>query len=213
MTDLSKAVALQGQDRRFFLEEFVRDFIRTSYRPTRDSAHMIYGVREPLIHIPPEPWEAIDEHLRKVCEPKLLKMNLTASKLLFDFVRKRDYNATYHPVQDFYIGPHRSVPIGISYYVTEGDRVLFQFPQPRRDTLSDRAVRILGSIVHHAYVQGDYENAEIEVIDLGCPPKSNKREPRIRPVKRDEIMELSELKKESQGVYDLLFELASKRRH
>ena len=206
-----KRSQLSGHDRRFFLEEFVRQFIRASYQPTRDSAHMIYGVEEPLIHIAPEPWSAIELHIKNICDPRILEMNLTASKLLFDFVRERNYRATYYPVQDFYVGPHRSVPIGISFYVTEGDRLLFHFPHPRHNSLSDRAVQILGSIMYHAYAQGDYENAEIEVIDLGCPPKSKQRQPRIRYIPRDKILDLSKLKEEIQTVYALLWELATKR--
>jgi hypothetical protein len=211
ITDLSRAVALSGGDRRFFLREFVEQFINTSYQPTRDSAHMIYAVREPLIYIAPEPWSAIKTHIANLSRPTILNMNLTAARLLFDFIREKDYVATNCPRQDLWIGTYQSVSIGLTFYVTEGDRVIFQFQHPRRESLSPTALVVPGSIMHHAYAHGDFARAEMEVVDLGCPPKSKERLPRVRHIARDQILDLAQLKEQIQDVYNILSELAARR--
>ena len=69
-------------------------------------------------------------------------------------------------------------------------------------------LRTLGSVIHYAYVQGDYAKAEIEIADLGSPPKTKVRAPCIRAIPREEILGLPELRNEIEDVYRILRELA-----
>ncbi len=128
VTDLAQAVAKGGERRRRFLEHFVKSWPNGSYAPTRQSFHMIYGVSSSLIQIPPEPWQEIEKNLRSLSESDMLDMNMSASRELFDLVRSREYSATTCDEQVLRVGFNQIVPIGLTFYVTEGDRLLFHFP-------------------------------------------------------------------------------------
>jgi hypothetical protein len=141
VTDLACAVALTGQRRLAYLKRFIGGGTVLSYVPTREAAIMIYGVQKPLFESPIEPWEKIERHLRDNTDPTILDMNLNTSKLLFKLVRTKKYAATEHPEQVLRVGPKQIVPIGLSFYITEGDRLIFQFAHPRIDCLSDMRMR------------------------------------------------------------------------
>jgi hypothetical protein len=218
VTDLARAVAKTGDRRRRFLERFVESWPDGSYVPTRQSYHMIYGVSPTLIHIPPEPWPTIEKNLRSLCHPDILNMNLSASHELFDLVRSQEYSATACDEQVLRVGFNQIVPIGITFYITEADRLIFQFPQPRMDALEYNEAVILGSVVHHAYAQGDYAEAAIEIADLGDPNppvkgKARKREKRIHALAREEILDRDSLTEQVDDVYAILRQLVPERPH
>jgi hypothetical protein len=218
VTDLAQAVARKGERRRRFLEHVVESWPNGSYVPTRQSYHMIYGASSPLIQIPPEPWEEVEKNLKSLCDPDILAMNMSASRELFDLVRSREYSATTCDEQVLRVGFNQIVPIGLTFYVTEGDRLLFQFPQPRMDALTFEEILVLGSVIHYAYAQGDYANAVIEVADLSDPNppvkgKPRKRDGRICCLAREEIMGRELLTEQIDDVYAILKELVSKTPH
>ena len=132
---------------------------------------------------------------------------------LFDLIRPKDYAATHCDPQVLRASLKQIVYVGLDYYITEGDRLIFQFPHPRIESLTDDAAVVLGSIVHHAYVQGDYAEADVEIADLGRPLGAKAREaraPRVRLIKRDTILGLTDLNARIEEVYAILRDLASR---
>ena len=208
IVDLARAVALDGINRKAFLSQFVNGYTTLSYSPTREAAPMIYGAQKPLFEMPPEPWLAIERHLIDTTRPDILDMNLEASRQLFDLIRSQNYIATECDVQVLRVRLKQSVNIGLNFYVTQGERLIFQFPQLRKTTLSENALHMFGSIIHHSYAQGDFASAEIELADIGYLPDSKQRTPRIRRVPSSCILDRSALTERIEEVYDLLRDLA-----
>ncbi|HJS87764.1 MAG TPA: hypothetical protein VJ779_20110 [Acetobacteraceae bacterium] len=169
---------------------------------------MIYGAQKPLFGVPPEPWSAIERHLRATTRPDILEMNLDASRHLFDLVRSQGYIATECDPQVLRVRLKQVVTIGLDFYVTQGERLIFQFPQMRKECLGESALYILGSIVYHTYAQGDFADAEIEIADISCLPRGDERVPRIRPVPASSILDRVALTEQIEEVYDVLSELA-----
>lgn len=215
VTDLARAVARTGSRRRAFLADFVENFTTLTYVPTRDAASMIYGAQIPLFETPLDQWPAIEKFLRETSHPRVLEMNVEASDHLFKLVRPKHYVATKCDEQVLRVGLNQVVPIYLRFYITDGERVIFQFPQPRLDCLTGTESRILGSVIHHAYVIGDFAlaGAEIEIAELGRAEGAKHpepREPRIQLVPRDEIFDLAQLTDQIQDVYTILREIAAR---
>jgi hypothetical protein len=210
IVDLAKAVFLTGSERRAFLERFVATSTTMSYMPTRDVFAMIYAAQGPLLESAPEPWNIIERQIRRLARPDIIDANISASKILFDFIRSQHYVATQCNVQVLRVRLLQVVKIQLGFYVTEGDRLLFQFPIVRRECLDDSAIRVLGSVVHHAYAHGDFVDAEIEIADISCQKGSNERYPRIRPVPRVEIYDRESLTDPIADVYAILAEIATR---
>lgn len=209
IVDLSRAVALDGANRRAFLSQFVSTFTPLSYAPTRDAASMIYGAQKPLFGTAAEPWSAVERHLRNTTHADILEMNVEASRHLFDLIRTQGYIATECDPQVLRVRLKQIVNIGLKFYITQGERLIFQFPQPRKSGLSDEALCVLGSIIQHSYAQGDFASAEIEVAQLGCLPGSKQRAPRIRLVPSSSILDRAALTEQIEEIYELLYELAA----
>lgn len=171
---------------------------------------MIYGAQKPLFETQPEPWSAIERDLKNVAHADILAMNIEASHHLFDLVRSQNYIATECDTQVLRVRLKQIVNISLRFYVTQGDRLIFQFPLVRKSSISDNALYMLGSILHHAYAQGDFSAAEIEVADVGCMPGSKTRAPRIRSVPDSCILDRAALTDRIEEVYDLLRELAGR---
>ena len=128
VTDLAHAVALSGENRRAFLTQFVDGYTTLSYLPTRLAAPMIYGATPPLLEISPEPWEEVEKHLKATAHPNILDMNLEASRDLFNLVRSEAYVATMCDEQTLRVAFMQVVSIGLRFYVTQGDKLIFQVP-------------------------------------------------------------------------------------
>jgi hypothetical protein len=208
--DLAHAVVLNGSKRRAFLSRFVDTITTQSYTPTRSAAPMIYASQKPMFEMPQPTWDEVERYIRKSARPEILDMNLEASRALFDFVRSQEYLATDCDPQALRVRLKNIVPINLSFYVTQGDRLIFQFPLIRKTSLTDDAIRVLGSIIHHAYVQGDYSFGEIEVADISCMPKSDHRAPRIRSIPSSEILDREALTDQIGEVYEILETLAAR---
>lgn len=205
--DLAKAVSLPATRRQAFLRKFVESSTSRSYAPTRGASPMIYAAQGLLIESAPETWEAIEKHLRYSARPDILDDNIAASKILFDFVRAQNYRATQCESQNLKVRLKQQVSIDLTFYVTDGERLIFQFPQLRREFLTDAAIRVLGSIIHHAYAHGDFAAAEIEVADIGCLPGTDERFPRIRAIPASEVHDRNALSEQIDEVYAILGEI------
>jgi hypothetical protein len=208
--DLAHAIALEGSNRQKFLTNFVDSSTTLSYSPTREAASMIYGAQKPMFDVPLPTWDEVEAYIRKAARPDILEMNLEASRCLFDFVRSYDYTATDYEPQILRVRLNQIVAIGLPFYITHYDRLIFQFPLIRRSCLSDEAVSILGSIIYHAYAQGDFSIAEIEVADISRPPSNKDRVPRIREIPPDLILDRAALTEQIDAVYEALRLLASR---
>jgi hypothetical protein len=176
---------------------------------------MIYGAQKPLFETPLESWEAIERHLKATADPNVLEMNLDASRHLFDLIRPERYLATECDTQVLRVALKQIVYIGLDFYVTKGDRLIFQYPQPRLESPTEGALLVLGSIIHYAYVQGDYSDADVEVADVGRELTTTRTAPRasrIRPVPRDRVLSLEALTTQIEDVYSILRELSARPR-
>jgi hypothetical protein len=206
--DLAKAVSLKDQKRRSFLTHFVNTRTTMSYAPTRDAYPMIYAAQGVLLESAPETWTAIETHLRLTARPDILENNVSASKELFDFVRPKNYRATQCETRPLKISLLQTVNIDLSFYITEGEKLIFQFPLVRRECLDDGAIQVLGSIVHHAYAQGDFAAAEIEIADISCLVPGAERHPRLRSVPAGLVLDRPALNEQIEDVYSVLSEIA-----
>jgi hypothetical protein len=210
ITDLAKAVVFSGSNRTTFLKTFVDGGTTKSYLPTRDAWPMIYASQKPMFDMPPPAWDDVEKFIRKTAHADILRMNLDASRCLFDFVRSLNYQATDCDPQVLRVRLKNVVPINLSFYVTNGERLIFQFPLMRIDRLSDGAITVIGSILHHAYVQGDYSGAEIEIADISRAATTKDRSPRIKTISQDNILDREALTEQIDEVYEILRDLASR---
>jgi hypothetical protein len=146
IVDLAKAVALEGKNRHDSLKRFVDSFPPGSYAPTRSALSMIYNVQKPLFETPPPPWSAVEKYIKHAAAPGIVDMNLDATRCLFDYVRTKNYVATECESQVLRVRLRQVVKIDLDFYVTDGDRLIFQFPFLRRQAISDSALAVLVSI-------------------------------------------------------------------
>ncbi len=208
--DLAKAVSLKPQQRRGFLSSFVNSATTMSYAPTRSVYSMIYAAQGLLLESAPETWTVIESHLRLVARADILDDNLRVSKELFDFVRSKGYLATQCEIRPLKVSLLQAVNIELNFYITDGDRLIFQFPLVRREALGDAAIQALGSIIHYAYSQGDFASAEIEIADMSCLTGTEERCPRLRSLPRDMILSRPALNDQILEVYAILSEIAKR---
>jgi hypothetical protein len=211
-TDLAIAVARTGSKRENFLRYFVETSTTQSYKWVREAAGLIYPVTLPLFPTPVLSWKEIENSLRNAAPPHTVEINVDAGKELFDLVRPRGYKAYQHDENVLRIGHNQIVSIGLNFYIVEGDRLAFQYPQPRAQAVFDNYVAaVMMSIIHHAYVFGDYADAEVELADLSAEEPKNPWSPRIRRIGRNEIIGRDELTKEIEDVYAILRALAGEK--
>lgn len=207
-TDLAIAVTRTGSNRRAVLRQFVKGRPPASYQSTRDAAQLVYGVKQPVLEPTIAEWEEIEAFVRRAAKPSDVERNLDASKSLLDLVRPQSYRAFYHEPQVLRVRLLHRVSFGLSFYCLDGDRLIFQYPQPRKRYLTDDTVAVMLSLLHHSYVVGDFAQAEVEMADLGLGQGADERAPRIRPLARSDVLSLDELRPEIEDVYGVLQELA-----
>ncbi len=211
-TDLSVAVSRRGTRRENFLRSFVDSDPALSYQATRNAAALIYCVEQPLFSTPILGLDAIKEVIRATAPERNHAINLDATEQLFNLVRPQRYKAYEHDEQRLRIGHNQVVHIGLKFYVVDGQRLVFQYPQPRAQAVFDENVAIvMMSIMHHAYATGDYAEAEIEMADISAEEKGEPRAPRIRHLARGDLLSREELTDHIVEVYSVLQVLAARK--
>jgi hypothetical protein len=204
-TDLAIAVALRGEGRENFLRRFIDTSTARSYKWVRDASGVIYYVELPLFPTPKLDWPQIEARLRDITPPHNVEMNVEAGKALFELVRPRGYRAFPHDESVLRVGHNQIVYIGLNFYIVDGDRLVFQYPQPRaQPAFKDEVAAVMMSIIFHAYAFGDYANADIELADLSAEDKHCPRNPRIRRIGRNEMIGRDELTRDIEDVYRIL---------
>lgn len=214
VNDLVTAIAARGDQRQRIIQQFVEGSPTTSYEGTRALMRRIYatngaedGVSEALFEdLPPEPWEKIEARLSEVCKPTDFDNNREISRLLFDHARSGVYRATNIAAVNLRIS-RTTVPMRLDFYVTEGSRLIFQFPHLRRSALSSSHANVLGSLLHISYVQGDFAGAEIEIVSASAP-KNKPRVVTLRTLDPRRFIGREELGIEIDDVYRILEEIA-----
>lgn len=223
ITTLVEAVAAVGDNRRKLLERFVKGNPQGTYTPTRKLFRRIYGSHGPIdgadgplfADLPADPWPVIDQALRDACDADVLYDNLTVARMLFDHARKGQYVATNIDRLPLQIGRSK-VQIGLDFYLTQGERLIFQFPHLRAAALTRQHATILGSLVHLGLVTGDYSAADVEIISFATDPKRRDpaypdrklRVPHLQLVERADMWSRAELQEEIDDVYDILWAIA-----
>lgn len=209
-TDLSIAVARKGSKRENFLRSFVESSTAKSYKWAREASSLIYPVTLPLFPTPVLSWSEIETIIRSVTPPHTVEINVEAAKLLFDLVRPLSYKAYPHDQNVLRVGHNQVVSIGLNFYVVDGERLIFQYPQPRaQPVFDDNVASAMMSIIFHAYVFGDYAGADVEIADLSAPAPREPRDARIRRIGRNEIIGRDELTGEIEDVYGILRQLVN----
>lgn len=220
--DLAQAVNQPRSERKDWLRRYV--FRRldkkgrfSSYAPFRNAIGTIYGVTRGLDPKPQMEWEEFEPYLIKSCAGKDVDMNVSAGRALFDLVRCPENAAYDYPAQALPLGQKRFAVIGLRHYIVRDEEAIFQFPYPRRSRLSDQDYELMMSLIHYAYAQGDYANAQIEVADLSCvgsgkrkglSDESGPRDPRIIRLAQSRLISKHDLELEVQNVHELLLEIA-----
>ena len=214
VTTLAEAVAVRGESRRKVIERFVRGRPDGTFTPLRKLFRRVYGSQggidgadQALIpDLPPDDWPAIDRALRATCDPEALEANLHVGYMLFKHARETGYVATNIDVLPLRIG-RANVSIGINFYLTQGERLIFQFPHLRKSPLSPAQASILGSLISFGFVQGDYAAAEVEIISFAAFAR-NERVTKLIEVPRADMWSREQLESEIDNVYDTLWRIA-----
>lgn len=205
VTDLAEAVSLNGSRRENFLVGFVKGIPKGSFAPLRQVTSRIYGVQPPLLELPLEDWPAIERSLRVLAYPEVLERNIQVGRDLFKHAREENYLATSVPPQVFRYG-RGTASIGLDFYLTQGNRLFFQFPHFRSKALADQQAITLCSIISHAYAFGDFSSAEVEIVQFS-KTKRNKYPHIISPA-TSSLMGRDELSAEIDDVYRVLRDIA-----
>lgn len=189
-----------------------------SYKGFRAVVPDIAGVRRGLDPSAPPSREDVHAGLKLTCHPQDLGFNKEAADVLFNFIRPQNVEAyDDHPKGSLRIGPDRTIPMGVEHYVISEERGLFRWVYPRRERLLGNIPKIAMSLIHHNYVRGDFEEFEVEMIDLSCEPMvgprggikaGTTRNPHIVPLKPDDVMPREELNEQADSIYALLMEIA-----
>lgn len=210
VSDLALALSFKGQKRQRFLRNFVESQVIKSYRALRETAPQIYNVRQPLFpELEPPSWSDIERKIRRIAGARNADANLAAAHELRFLLSQREFQAYPHPPQSIHIAPGRRIQIGIDFYLVEGDEVIFQFLQPRLDDrMKHQVSRTLMSLIHYAYVFGDFEAARVEIANLSAPAPGADREPRFERLTPTELPSRNELNGEIEDVHEVLQWLA-----
>jgi hypothetical protein len=157
-------------------------------------------------------WPQIETVIRKKTPEHNVAINVEAANHLFDLVRPRGYKAYEHDEQRLRTGVKQEVYIGLRFYLVDGERLVFQFPQPRaQPVFNDDVAAVMLSIMHHAYATGDYADADVELADLSAVEPDGDREPRIRTLARGDVLGREELNTQIEAVYEVLRALANRK--
>jgi hypothetical protein len=220
--DLANAIAVPAHKRkdhlRAYLSRAMVEARMPSYEHFRRAIPDIYAVELPLDLSPPLTLDEIHRQLKSGCHPSDLARNMEVADLLFGLVRNRGYRCYHHPAHDLPLGPSRKAQIRINHFVVDGDRGVFQYVYPRREELVGTQLQVMLSLVHHNYVDGDFVDSDVEIIDLSCPsvfgPRGGRqtsgvRNPRIIKMVPSDLISRKDLQPEVQSVHDLLLEIGN----
>lgn len=218
--DLAEAVTVSSVARKDWLRTFLHRAVRggkfPSYRYFREAIPTIYGTTRGLDPSPPIGRDELERYMKVACNGVDEGINIDAALALFDTIRPLAYTAYDHPQKTLPLGLKRTAAIGLNCELVKDEELIFQFPFPRRSRLDDHTIKVMLSIIHHAYAVGDREDAVVELADLSCnfvTAESRRerlpqvRSPRIIRLSRDDLISLDDLAPEIQSVHDLLLEL------
>lgn len=219
--DFAIAVAVPRAGKKDHLRAYLnrRKGTWASYQGFRSQIGNIMGVQRGLDPSGPMQWSDVKESLKLVCSKKDLPTNTDVAKVMFDFVRQKGWSAyDDHHHNPLKFGAEREVPLKIQHYIVDGDRGAFQFVYPRSSELEPDQLLICQSIIyyHHVYEDADFGNFDVEFLDLSRPamvgPKGGRtfapnRQPRIRRLSREDLVDLDHLNEEANIIYRYLMEL------
>lgn len=218
--DLAQAVTTSPVSRKDWLRKYLQRAVAggkfPSYRHFRAALPTIYGVRRGLDISPAVGRSELEKYVRAACKGIDEAINVEAALCLFDTIRPMGYTAYDHPPRNLPLGLNRTAAIGLEYELVRHGELIFQFAFPRRERLDDHTIKILLSIIHHAYATGDREAAVVELADLSCEFETAEarrerlprvRSPRIIRLPLADLISQEDLAPEIQNVHDLLLEL------
>jgi hypothetical protein len=208
VTDLAIAIARPAARRESFLRIFLAGEPAYSFRAVRQASHAIYGVNLPLAPLPRETWEQVKALIKEKARPHEYDLNVTAAKLLVKLISSRSFAAFPYDKQFIQVGPGRTIPLELSYYLVEADRIIFQYLQPRAEpAFDDRTALCLASLVNMAYAFGDYASADIEIADLSAVHRAGSRQPRFRTFSKSMLLTPADLSAEINDIYSIMKKL------
>jgi hypothetical protein len=206
VTDLALAVTYKGHRRQRFIQQFVEQFTTRSWRAVRQNANLIYNAQPPIgMELPAPKWTDIEDKIRRGAGRHNASANVQVANLLRDLIAGRNFRAYLTSEQFIHLAPGWLVKVGLNYYLVEDGVAIFQFFQPRADARVDEQVsRTLMSLVHYAYVFGDFEKARVEMADLSAITPGGERVPRFHELAPMDLMSRDDLNAEIDNVHGLL---------
>ena len=126
-----------------------------------------------------------------------------------DFVEKQECDAYFHEVRSLRIAPQRAVGFEIGHYLVRDGKPVFQYPYPRTAPLQKKQVRVMTHLIRAAYCIDDFEDADVELIEMSKPDRSTKRQCLVHSVNNHPPFAEGEMEEEIASVHGLLMEIAS----
>lgn len=219
--DLARFVAMNGDTRISELRRYVdrESGVFPTYEPFRRCVGGIYGIQLDLDPSPASDWPAIEEAVRRACKGRDEGMNLDVARALFDFLRAHEDSTSAYPHQErsLLLAPDRKCFFRLGHYLVRDDRIVFQFPYPRRTRLPDYELHVMMSLIHYGYAFGDFDGAAIEIVDLSSEQDRIRidgrlltapRAPRRVTMPSEGPLNRAVLESEIQKVYSALLALA-----
>ena len=122
---------------------------------------------------------------------------------------KQKYQAYPHDIQQLRISPHRKVGFELAHYIVRDGKALFQYPYPRSTILTPSQVRVMLNLLKEAYCIGDFEEADVELIELCRIPKSQERQQVLHKLSEVGSIDWAVLEEDILSIHDLLMEIAN----
>lgn len=164
-------------------------------------------------------FDDVTEGLKARCHKDDLEFNTEAASCLWHFASDK-YEAAYgdHHKRDLRIAPDRTIEMGVKHYVVDQSRGAFQFVYPRKSRLDGGLIDVMLSLIHHNYVDGDFDEFDVEIIDLSCEPvigarggvsTGSIRDPRVITLDGGRLLPRDELNHQANDIYRILMEIGN----
>lgn len=210
-TDLSVALNKRGDPRKDFLRGYAgRKVAIPSYASFRNALKTIYAAEPMQISMVPEPqptWDDVLKTIKSTGNAAWHDMCVEVADCLFKKVRNDGSSAYEVKPQVLKTAADKSSPIQLDYYVVRGGEAIFQFANPRISIRDQEVFDIMMSMIHHAYVRGDYRDAKVEIMDLGRDDATKARQARYIRLDPARCWSLDRLSSETENVVSILREL------
>lgn len=119
---------------------------------------------------------AVQHACRTRCQPVGRKPNEDVATLLHSAARGRSLKCYDLAARDYYIRRDIKIPVRPSLYFIENARAYIFWLQARKRFAPTQAqLGLLAAIIRDTYLRDDFEEADVEILDLSAPTGSDAR--------------------------------------